>query len=193
LQARFGLAIDPAVPLFGSVTRLADQKGIDLTFGALEEMLAAPLQFVMLGSGAKNYESAMQSLAHRFPGKVGMQFGYDHALAHQIEAGCDFYLMPSRFEPCGLNQLYSLRYGTVPIVRRTGGLDDTVIDATDDAANANGIKFQEPAAHALAKAIRKALLLFPDKQLLRRYHQHGMGADYSWAKAVKEYERIYQG
>lgn len=193
LQARLGLPGDASVPLFGSVTRLADQKGIDLTCGALEEMLAAPMQFVMLGSGAKNYEQAMQSLAHRFPGKVGVQFGYDHALAHQIEAGCDFFLMPSRFEPCGLNQLYSLRYGTIPIVRRTGGLDDTVIDATDDAAQANGIKFQEQAAHALAKSIRKALLLFPNKPLLRRYQENGMRADYSWAKAVKEYERIYCG
>lgn len=191
LLARFGLKADPAVPLFGAVTRLADQKGIDLTFGALEEMLAAPMQFVMLGSGSKHYEQVLQTLVHRFPGKIAVQFGYDHALAHQIEAGCDFYLMPSRFEPCGLNQLYSLRYGTIPIVRRTGGLDDTVIDATDDAAHANGIKFQEPAAHALAKAIRKALLLFPDKHLVAQYQQNGMRADFSWAKAVAAFEKAY--
>ena len=192
LQKRFRLPVDPNAALFGSVTRLADQKGIDITLGALEEMLAAPIQFVLLGSGSKNYEQALQSLAHRFPERVGVQFGYDHALAHQIEAGCDFFLMPSRFEPCGLNQLYSLRYGTIPIVRRTGGLDDTVIDATDDAARANGIKLQEAASPALAKAMRKALLLFQDKQLLTRYRHNGMTATFSWSMAVKQFEAVYQ-
>ena len=194
LQKRCGLAIDPAIPVFGSVSRLADQKGIDIIFGALEEMLAGnvAMQFVMLGSGSKNYEQILQSLVSRHPNKVAVQFGYDHALAHQIEAGCDFYLMPSRFEPCGLNQLYSLRYGTIPIVRRTGGLDDTVIDATDDAAQADGIKFQEPTAGALAKSIRKALLLFQDKSLMLRYQQHGMSKDFSWAMAVKSFEAIYR-
>ena len=191
LQAHFGLAVDAGIPLFGSVTRLADQKGIDITLGALEEMLAAPIQFVLLGSGSANYEQAMKHLAHCHPGKVGLKLGYDHALAHQIEAGCDFFLMPSRFEPCGLNQLYSLRYGTIPIVRRTGGLDDTVIDATDDAAHANGIKLFEPAPHALAKAMRKALLLFQNQELLARYRANGMGANFSWAKAVKEFEAVY--
>lgn len=193
LQKRFKLPVNAAAVLFGTVTRLADQKGIDVTLGALEEMLAAPIQFVLLGSGSKNYEHALQALANRFPDRMAVQFGYDHALAHQIEAGCDFFLMPSRFEPCGLNQLYSLRYGTIPIVRRTGGLDDTVIDATDNAEQANGIKFQEPAPHALAKAMRKALLLFQDKPLLARYRQGGMAANFSWARAVKEFEAVYKG
>ena len=193
LQRRFDLAQDARIPVFGSVTRLADQKGIDITVGALEEMLAASMQFVLLGSGSANYEQALKALAQRHPGKVGLQLGYDHALAHQIEAGCNFFLMPSRFEPCGLNQLYSLRYGTVPIVRRTGGLDDTVIDATDDSARANGIKFLEPAPHALAKSMRKALLLFQDQALLGRYQANGMAENFSWAKAVNEYEVIYLG
>ena len=191
LQKHFGLAVDPAIPLFGSVTRLADQKGIDVILGALEEMLAAPIQFVLLGSGSTHYENAMKALAHRYPGKVGLMIGYDNALSHQVEAGCDFFLMPSRFEPCGLNQLYSLRYGTIPIVRRTGGLDDTVIDATDDAAHANGIKLFEPAPHALTKAMRKAMLLFQNQELLGRYRANGMAANFSWAKAVKEFEAIY--
>lgn len=193
LQKRFALNVDEKVPVFGSVTRLADQKGIDITVGALEEMLTAPMQFVLLGSGSANYEHVLQALAHRYPGKVGLQLGYDHALAHQIEAGCDFFLMPSRFEPCGLNQLYSLRYGTIPIVRRTGGLDDTVIDATDNPARANGIKFLEPAPHALAKSMRKALLLFQDQALLFRYRTNGMVVSFSWAKAVNEFEAVYLG
>jgi starch synthase len=192
LQKRFGLPVVAAVPVFGSVTRLADQKGIDITIGALEEMLPANIQFVLLGSGSKNYESALQNLANRYPGKMAVQFGYDHGLAHQIEAGCDFFLMPSRFEPCGLNQLYSLRYGTVPIVRRTGGLDDTVIDATDDADRANGIKFIEPAPHALGKAISKALLLFEDKTLLGRYRHNGMKVSFTWDNAVRDFARAYR-
>lgn len=192
LQKRFGLQPVAAVPLFGSVSRLADQKGIDLTIGALEELVATvPMQFVMLGSGSANYEQALQALARRHPEKVAVQLGYDHALAHQIEAGSDFFLMPSRFEPCGLNQLYSLRYGAIPIVRRTGGLDDTVIDATDDATAANGIKFSEPTPAALAKAIRKAILLFQDPELLNRYRLNGMTANFSWDKAVKEFETVY--
>lgn len=193
LQKHFGLTVSPDIPVFGSVTRLADQKGIDITLGALEEMLAAPMQFVLLGSGSANYEGSLKALAQHHPGKVGIQLGYDHNLAHQIEAGADFFLMPSRFEPCGLNQLYSLRYGTVPIVRRTGGLDDTVIDATDDAERANGIKFLDPSPSALAKSIRKAMMLFQDSNLLNRYRTHGMRENFSWAKAVKEFEAAYIG
>lgn len=193
LQRQTGLAVDATVPVFGSVTRLADQKGIDLTLGALAELLGqTPLQFVMLGSGAAHYENELRALAQRHPQQVAVQIGYDHALAHQIEAGSDFFVMPSRFEPCGLNQLYSLRYGTVPIVRRTGGLDDTVIDATDDAARANGIKFSDAQASALAKALRKAQMLFADQELLGRYRRQGMAANFSWAEAVREYERVYQ-
>lgn len=191
LQQHFNLTPDATIPIFGSVTRLADQKGIDITLGALEEMLTAPIQFVLLGSGAAAYERSLKALAQRHPGKVGVQLGYDHRLAHQIEAGADFFLMPSRFEPCGLNQLYSLRFGTIPIVRRTGGLDDTVIDATDDATRANGIKFLDPSPQALAKSMRKAMLLFQDLELLAVYRRHGMAANFSWAKAVAEFEAAY--
>ena len=142
-QRELGLPVSPRVPLFGTVTRLAEQKGIDIQLGALEEMLAVGTQFALLGSGSAAYEAAFRELAKRFPKHAGVRIGYDHGLAHRIEAGCDFYLMPSRFEPCGLNQMYSLRYGTIPIVRRTGGLDDSVIDAIDDAKNANGCKRSE--------------------------------------------------
>ena len=120
-----------------------------------------------------------------------MRIGFDEGLSHRIEAGCDFFLMPSRFEPCGLNQMYGLRYGTIPIVRTTGGLDDTVVDIRDDAAKANGIKFVEYSATALAKGIRKALALYAEPELLHRYRQHAMAADFSWDRTVGEYLKVY--
>ena len=192
LQERFGLTVDSHIPLFGTVTRLADQKGIDLLLTVLNEMISEGIQFVMLGSGAKHYEELSVRMAERNSTKVGVQIGYDHALAHQIEAGCDFYLMPSRFEPCGLNQLYSLRYGTIPIVRRTGGLDDTVIDAVDGGVAANGIKFGDPTPSGLTKAIRKSLTLFENKVLMTHYRIQGIAADFSWEQSVRAYERVYK-
>ncbi|MFN7138342.1 MAG: glycosyltransferase, partial [Limisphaerales bacterium] len=113
-------------------------------------------------------------------------------LSHRIEAGCDFFLMPSRFEPCGLNQMYSLRYGTLPIVRVTGGLDDSVIDISQDPERANGIKFQEYSVRALAKAIRKALVLYQDKDVLDHYRHNAMSADFSWERSATAYEEVYQ-
>jgi len=192
LQADLGLVVNSATPLFGVVTRLAEQKGIDITLGALEEMLSADMQFVMLGSGSPNFERAFQDLARRLPDQVAVRIGYNQSLAHRIEAASDFYLMPSRFEPCGLNQMYSLRYGTIPIVRRTGGLDDTVVDLLEHAQLADGIKFSEYSAHGLSKAIRKALVLFQDKQLMNRYRRNGMIVNFSWGKAVREYVGAYQ-
>jgi starch synthase len=192
LQAEFALTIDSATPIFGCVTRLADQKGMDLALGALEELLAAEMQFVLLGSGTPECERAFQDLAQRFPGRVGVRLGYDQALAHRIEAGSDFYLMPSRFEPCGLNQMYSLRYGTVPIVRRTGGLDDTVVDAMENPTTFNGIKFSDCSVNALARAMRKALVLFQDPELLTRYRRNGMAAEFSWDQAVSQYLAVYR-
>ncbi len=187
LQKELGLPVEPQTPLFGTITRLVEQKGVDIQIGALEEMLNAGIQFVLLGSGSADYERAWRKLAARFPQQAALRIGYHHALAHRIEAGCDFYLMPSRFEPCGLNQMYSLRYGTVPIVRRTGGLDDTVVDAIDNPALANGIKFSEYSAPVLARAIRKALVLYADAELLRHYQQNGMAADFSWSRVVGQY------
>ncbi len=191
LQKELGLAVDEKVPLFANVSRLADQKGVDIQLGALVEMLATNMQFVQLGSGSPEYEAAYQKLAARFPQKVAVKIGFDHGLSHRIEAGADFFLMPSRFEPCGLNQMYSLRYGTIPIVRRTGGLDDSVIDISDDAANATGIKFSEYSIRALAKAIRKALALYTDNALLTHYRENGMTKDFSWEQTAREYEEFY--
>jgi starch synthase len=191
LQKEMGLPAAADVPLFGTITRLAEQKGVDIQLGALQEMLGTKMQFVLLGSGSPVYERGYLELARRFPGKVAVRVGYDEGLAHRIEAGCDFYLMPSRFEPSGLNQMYSLRYGTIPIVRATGGLDDSVIDLTENARRATGIKFREFSARALAKAIRKALALYEHPALLRRFRQTAMKADYSWKQTIGEYLKAY--
>jgi starch synthase len=191
LQKEAGLARRKNVPLFGTISRLAEQKGVDIELGALEEMLEADIQFVLLGSGSPVFERGYQELAERFPGKVAVRIGYDEGLSHRIEAACDFFIMPSQFEPCGLNQMYSLRYGTIPIVRATGGLDDTVIDFAQDSAHVNGIKFQEYSARALAKAMRKALVIYGQPALLRRFRQNAMKVDFSWDKTVNEYLNTY--
>ncbi len=192
LQAEVGLPVNADIPLFGNITRLSDQKGVDIQQGALEEMLAANLQFVLLGNGSPAYEAAYRNLASRFPKKVAVKIGFDQGLSHRIEAGSDFFLMPSRFEPCGLNQMYSLRFGTIPIVRVTGGLDDTVIDASADPKKADGIKFTEYSARALAKSIRKALVLYDDKKLLHRYRHNGMTTNFSWEQTGRQYLKVYE-
>jgi starch synthase len=191
LQKEVGLPLSKNIPLFGTISRLAEQKGVDIELGALEEMLEADIQFVLLGSGSLAFERGYQELAARFPGKVTVRIGYDEGLSHRIEAACDFFIMPSYFEPCGLNQMYSLRYGTIPIVRATGGLDDTVVDFAQDAARANGIKFQEYSARALAKAMRKAMAVYRQPALLRRFRQNAMRADFSWDNIVNEYLKTY--
>ncbi len=192
LQKELGLPEEPRVPLFATITRLADQKGIDLLLGALEEMLSAELHFILLGSGAPQYERAFQILARRYPQKVAVKIGFDEGLSHRIEAGADFFIMPSRYEPCGLNQMYSLRYATIPIVRVTGGLDDSVIDISEDPAKANGIKFMEYSVRALAKAIRKALVLYQEAELLNQYRENAMQADFSWDRTSEHYLEVYK-
>jgi starch synthase len=191
LQKEMGLPETADTPLFGTISRLAEQKGVDIQLGALEEMLSADIQFVQLGSGSSAYERGYYELARRFPSKVAVRVGYDEGLAHRIEAGCDFYLMPSRFEPSGLNQMYSLRYGTIPIVRAVGGLDDSVIDFSQAAARANGIKFNEYSSRALAKAIRKALALYRHPGLLQHARRNAMKLDFSWDQTVGEYLKVY--
>ncbi len=192
LQKEMGLPARADVPLFAAITRLVDQKGIDIELGALEEMLASDLQFVILGSGTDYYERACRALARRYPDKTAARIGFDQPLSHRIEAGADFFLMPSRFEPSGLNQMYSLRYGTVPIVRTTGGLDDSVIDISESPGKANGIKFTEYSVRALSKAIRKALALYAEPELLDRYRRNGMKVDFSWAKTAAQYVELYR-
>jgi starch synthase len=192
LQREFGLPVDATIPLFGNIGRLAEQKGVEIMLGALEEMLSAGFQFVAVGSGAPALQRALQDLARRCPSQVAVRIGFDEGLSHRIEAGCDFFLMPSRFEPCGLNQMYGLRYGTIPIVRTTGGLDDTVIDLREDAGRANGIKFIDYSAAALAKGIQKALALYQEPELLQRFRTNAMAADFSWDRTVTQYVTVYE-
>jgi starch synthase len=192
LQRQVALPVDDKIPLFGNISRLAEQKGVDIQLGALEEMLNSNIQFVQLGSGSPEFERGYRDLAARYPRKVSVQFGYNENLSHRIEAGCDFFLMPSRFEPCGLNQMYSLRYGTIPIVRATGGLDDSVTDYGQNPDEANGVKFYEYTSRALAKAIRKALAIYERPDLLRQFRRNAMQADFSWSKTVGEYVQVYR-
>ena len=192
LQQELELPVNTKIPLFGTISRLAEQKGIPILLAALEEMLAAEMQFVLLGSGDLMFSKAFLDLAQRHPKRVAIRIGFDQGLSHRIEAACDFYLMPSRFEPCGLNQMYSLRYGAIPIVRATGGLDDSVVDATEDISRADGVKFHEFTSRALAKAIRKALALYGEPELLDYYRQNGMNADFSWERTVKQFEGFYR-
>jgi starch synthase len=192
LQTEMSLPQNPDVPLFATISRLADQKGFDILIPALEEMISAEMQFVVLGSGDAEYERGLLALAQRNPNKVAVKIGYDHALSHRIEAGADFFLMPSRFEPCGLNQMYSLHYGTIPIVRITGGLDDSVTDINEDIHTADGIKFLEYTPRALVKAIRKSLALYEDKELLHHFRTNGMLVDFSWEHTSQEYLKTYQ-
>jgi starch synthase len=192
LQREMGLPVNPRSPLYGNISRLVDQKGTDLLLGSLEEMLPGDIQFAFLGSGEPVLQNACRRLAERFPAKVAVKIGFDQPLSHRIEAGCDFYLMPSRFEPCGLNQMYSLRYGAVPVVRRTGGLDDSVVDYLEDPKRANGIKFDEYSSRALARAMRKSLVIYQTPELFRRYQRNGMKADFSWERTAQVYLGLYR-
>lgn len=191
LQYHMGLPIRPEVPVFGQVSRLAHQKGVDFQLRALEETLAADIQYVVLGSGDPELQASLLALQDRHADKVAVRLGFNNALAHQIEAGSDFFLMPSRFEPCGLNQMYSLRYGTVPIVRATGGLQDSIVDVREEPTHANGIKFKHCSPAALTKAIHKALALFKHPELLHHFQVNGMTADFSWQRSTQQYQDLY--
>jgi len=179
------------------VGRLVEQKGIDLILGALPLLMAEPdTQLAILGSGNAAIEALVRAAATHYPGRVGTWLGYDESLSHLVEAGSDVFLMPSRFEPCGLNQLYSLRYGTVPIVHRTGGLADTVVDATPEnlaAGTATGFTFDDASGDALWQAIVRALEHWrqpgPGWQQLA---VNGMRQDFSWANSARRYEALYE-
>lgn len=195
LQARSSLPVNKSVPLFGLISRLVEQKGIDLIIDCLEELVNMPLQFVLLGSGDKSVEQKLLTYARLYPKKVSVTIGYDEALAHQIEAGVDVFLMPSRFEPCGLNQMYSQRYGTIPVVRETGGLADTVEDTLPKSLSKNtatGITFKEASSGALLEAIKRTLLLYYDKKTWKKIQIAAMEKDFSWENSAKQYLALYK-
>jgi len=183
------------VLLIGMVQRLAEQKGIDIFVEAAEELLALPLQLVILGTGDPVYHEKLTQLTARFPDRLSVTLRFDNALAHQIEAGCDAFLMPSRFEPCGLNQMYSMRYGTVPIVRRVGGLADTVVDVSPTTlahGTATGCVFEDYSAEALIQAVKRAVAAFANHELWRALIRTGMQQDFSWDRSAREYVKLYE-
>src|SRR5512133_3445140 len=191
LQRELGLPVRPDVPLVGMVSRLADQKGVDLVVAALPQIVLREAQVAVLGTGSHAYEEAFRRAAAAHPAQVAARIGFDEGLAHRIEAGADVFLMPSRYEPCGLNQMYSLRYGTAPVVRAVGGLDDTVEDF-DGWNRGTGFKFREYAPHALLLALRRALEAWRDQRAWRALVLRGMAQDFSWDRSARGYEALYR-
>ncbi len=179
-------------PLVGIVSRFVDQKGFDLLEKAAGELLEEDLALVALGTGEAKYEKMFRELAQTFPSKLAVKVGYDNTLAHKIEAGADMFLMPSRYEPCGLNQIYSLRYGTVPVVRATGGLDDTIEPFDPGSGRGSGFKFEEYTGAALLGAVRQALAAFSNQTAWRHLQTNGMAKDFSWRASAAEYARLYE-
>lgn len=181
-----------ATPVIGVVSRLTDQKGFDLVAESATDLMTLDARWVMLGNGEARYEQLWKALAARHPDRVSATIGFNEKLAHHIEAGADMFLMPSRFEPCGLNQLYSLRYGTVPIVRATGGLNDTVQDINGVPNAGNGFKFRDYTASALLETVKRALALYRDTEAWKRVQQRGMREDHSWDVSATAYVKLYE-
>ena len=190
-----GLPESEGVPLIGMVSRLAAQKGFDLLEAALDELMGLDLQLVILGTGDRAYHDLLEAAAAKHPDKLAAKLTFDNRLAHEIEAGCDLFLMPSRYEPCGLNQLYSLRYGTVPIVRATGGLADTIVDCTDATladGTATGFAFEKHEPAELVGAVGRALAAYGRPDLWPRLVANGMKQDWSWGRSAREYVQLYE-
>jgi starch synthase len=193
MQERFGLAVEPEVPVFAAVARLVDQKGLDLLAAGVPALMEQlKVQVVVLGTGDPGLEQAFRELAERYPGRVGVHIGFNEGLAHLIEAGADFFVMPSRFEPCGLNQMYSQVYGTPPIVRATGGLVDTVEPFLEGNGHGTGFLFHEPSVQALFHAMTWACSTFYNRpEDLLTLRRNGMQKDFSWTRSARQYADIY--
>jgi starch synthase len=190
----FGLPRTPDTrrrPLVAMISRMVDQKGFDLLDQISEALPALDATFVLLGSGEPRFEAQWRGLADRYPARIGVRIGFDDALAHLIEGGADLFLMPSRFEPCGLNQMYSLRYGTVPVVRATGGLSDTVHDV-DETGAGTGFTFVDYAPMALLGALGRGLRMFENRPAWRRIQRAGMQEDFSCDASAREYVSVYE-
>lgn len=186
VQKRMGLAPDPDIPLLGVISRLTHQKGVDLLLEIAPLLLEEPVQIALLGTGEPGLEHGFRSLAHPHPDRVGVMIGFDEGLSHLIEAGADLFLMPSRFEPCGLNQMYSQRYGTPPVVHATGGLADTVTDGV------SGFVFGPATAEDFHACVRRALAAYRDKDAWRALQRNGMDRDFSWERSAAEYLALYK-
>jgi starch synthase len=195
LLARYDLSVSDeamARPVVGMVSRMVDQKGFDLVAAAADDLTRLNAAFVLLGTGEARYQDLWTRLAARFPDRIGAHIGFDESLAHLIEAGADIFLMPSQFEPCGLNQMYSLRYGTVPVVRAVGGLADTVVDYAPGRRTATGFTFVDYTPAALLETLTRALQLYRQPKKWRNLQLAGMQRDYSWDRSAAEYVKIYE-
>jgi starch synthase len=195
LQRELGLDLRQDCPLLGFVGRLVEQKGLELMLPVLRELLDSPAQIVILGTGEVRYEQALQALAAERPDSMAVVLDYNESLAHRIEAAADIFLMPSLFEPCGLNQLYSLRYGTLPVVRAVGGLADTVTDASDQALQsgiATGFVFRQPVASEFFSATQRAIALWHDPLAWQGVQRTAMGQDFSWQRSAERYLELYR-
>ena len=188
LQERYGLAVDPNAPLLGVVSRLSDQKGIDLLLQALPRLLQTSLQLVLLGSGDPGLEAELRALARRHPKQVGVFLGYDESRSHQVFGGVDLFTVPSRFEPCGLTQMYAMRYGALPVVRYTGGLADTVRDVS---VGGCGFTFDAIEADALAEALTRALHVWTDRDRWAQLQRQAMALSFGWTTAAERYREVY--
>ena len=193
LLAACGLPADNADrPLLGIVSRFADQKGFDLIAEIADELMKENITLAVLGSGQSAYEKLFAGLAAKYSARMGVKIGYDNTLAHKVEAGADIFLMPSRYEPCGLNQIYSLKYGTVPVVRATGGLDDTIQNFSPKTKQGTGFKFEEYTGRALLACVRTALKRFGDAEAWRAVQANGMAKDFSWKTSATAYVTVYE-
>jgi len=180
------------LPLLGVISRLADQKGFDLLAESIGDLMKMDLGLVLLGTGDEKYHQLFERIAKQYPEKTGIKIAYDNTLAHKIEAGADIFLMPSQYEPCGLNQMYSLKYGTVPLVRATGGLEDTIQNYNPKTGVGTGFKFQSYSPRDFLDTVREALTLYRDKERWKRLMIRGMKADFSWQRSAREYIGIYK-
>jgi len=194
LQRKLGLHLDPDVPLLGVVSRFTEQKGLDLLLEIAPLLTELPVQLAMLGSGEAQMQKTARDLSHRYPGKIGVHIGFSEELSHRIEAGADMFVMPSRFEPCGLNQFYSQRYGTPPIVHATGGLADSVVDCTEATlkdGTASGFMFSGMTAENLFDAIQRAVALYHDQPNWKALCKICMSKEFSWESSAKMYREVY--
>lgn len=193
LLNEIGLPLREHAPLMAVVTRLVEQKGIDLVIEIADRLLKKNVQLIVLGTGDKEYQRKLSDIADQYEDKMRVYFKFDDVMAHKIEAAADIFLMPSRFEPCGLNQMYSLKYGTIPVVRHVGGLADTVIDYDEATGSGTGFVFDESNGNAFYKAIERAMTLFARKREWKRLMKQAMAVDNSWKNAATNYERMFAG
>ncbi len=191
LLSAFGLKSQKNKPIISVISRLDDQKGFKLIAEQIDNIFKMDIYFILLGTGKSEYEKLFLDIAKKYPQKAGIKIGFDEALAHKIEAGSDFFLMPSDYEPCGLNQMYSMKYGTIPIVSSVGGLDDTVKNYSPKTGKGNGFKFKNYTSSAMLTKIKEAIEIYNSNKDFKKLLSNAMGEDFSWDKSAKEYEKLY--